>query len=327
MIVIPALNEASTIEAVLSDLGSALPIYVLDGGSDDATREIVRRIAATAPHVRLIDNKGRSQARALNLAARIARRDGFDAMIRADAHARYPQGWARTVLDALNDTGADCVVVPLIAVGGDAWQTASSILQTHWLGHGGAQHRRGGSSGWARHGHHAAFRLDRFLAMGGYDDGFDANEDAEFDLRLTAQGGRSWFCAEAPVHYIPRARPSALFRQMRRNGEWRMRTALKHRQPLQLRQMLPLLAVAGSGIGTGLGLAGLPIAALVPAAYLALVTALSAAACLASGSPRLVLRVACLALSSHHGFAIGLVRGALSGPRWRTSTPAQARPA
>ena len=39
-------------------------------------------------------------------------------------------------------------------------------------------------SGYVDHGHHAAFRAASFKAIGGYDETFSHNEDAEFDGAL-----------------------------------------------------------------------------------------------------------------------------------------------
>jgi succinoglycan biosynthesis protein ExoA len=46
--------------------------------------------------------------------------------------------------------------------------------------------------GWrfVEHGRHALIRLDAFRAVGGYDATQSHNEDAEFDYRLTGNGGR-----------------------------------------------------------------------------------------------------------------------------------------
>ena len=90
------------------------------------------------------------------------------------------------------------------------------------------------------HGHHALFRLDAFSAIGGYDESFSHNEDAELDLRLTREGGRIWLTDAARIVYHPRATPQALWKQYFSYGKGRARTVLKHYAPLKLRQAIPL---------------------------------------------------------------------------------------
>lgn len=321
LIVIPTLDEAAHLDGVLRDLrgdgvlAGGVPVWIMDGGSRDATRRIAARWARQWPAVSLRDNPRGSQAAAVNLAARLAQRQGARVLIRLDAHARYPVGFVAGVVDSLNRTGADSVVVPLIARVDPArpWARAAARLQRGWLGHGGAAHRRlAAGGGWVVHGHHAAFRLDRFLALGGYDTGFAANEDAEFDRRLIAAGGRIWHDPHRPVAYRPRGTPRALWRQMHRNGYWRLRNAQKHHARLGLRQSLPTglsLALMAAPAAPWLGWA-----AALPALAYALMLAGLAIAGGRRAAPLDGARMALLAALSHVGYGTGVLRGMLSLP-------------
>lgn len=320
VIAIPTLDEADHIGAVLDGLradGVTDPVLVLDGGSRDATRTIVQGRMNRDRNLYLIDNPEVLQAAAVNRAAHIAREMEAEVLIRLDAHARYPSGFVAGVRATLDARDADSVVVPLIAAGAPGWQAAAALLQRGWLGHGGAAHRRVGTRGWVRHGHHAAFRLDRFLALGGYRRRFAACEDVDFDLRLTAAGGRLFLEDRWPVSYRPRRSPAELWAQMHRNGRWRVAAARAHGRPLAARQMLPLAATGTAA--ASLSLAALHPALLAPAAgYLAAVFGLSAA----TAPPRYLPRVAILALVAHAGFASGLLHGMAETGR-STPRPAQ----
>jgi succinoglycan biosynthesis protein ExoA len=95
------------------------------------------------------------------------------------------------------------------------------------------------------------------LAVGGYDESFTHNEDAELDIRLRNSGARLWLCAELAVTYFPRSSLRALARQYFNHGSGRAKTMLKHRRAPRLRQMLPLAVLgmnllgAASAIGFG----------------------------------------------------------------------------
>jgi len=316
VIAIPTLNEAATIASLLDHFLTDAPeaaIVVIDGGSTDGTCDLVRRQAS---RVTLLHNPARLQAAALNLAADWATAQGARLLIRADAHATYPQGYVQGLCRLLATGCADSVVVPLVArPGGSGRRAANALLQRHWLGHGGSRHRRTGQGGPVDHGHHAAFRLDVFRARGGYDADFAAAEDVEFDHRLRAAGGRIHLAADLPVSYLPRDTAMGCFRQMLRNGYWRARVWQKHGLRPGARQVAPTIAGAGWLPALAASTIWPPLAS--PALlYLGLVLLLSAHA--ARSAPRHAPAVAVLALMSHTGFALGVLRAAL-GPRRRAS--------
>ncbi|MEL6510442.1 MAG: glycosyltransferase family 2 protein [Pseudomonadota bacterium] len=310
LLVIPCLNEETYLPGLLESLlpqALAREIWVVDGGSTDRSCEIVSNMARITPRVRLLHNPDVTQASGVNMAAKLAQERGYDTLIRIDAHELYPPDFVETLVDTLAATGADSVTVPMIATRrvADPWQRAAADLQRGWLGHGGARHRKIARSGWVQHGHHAAFRLTRFLELGGYDAGFVANEDVEFDQRLRAAGGRIWMEQKAAIRYFPRRSPRALFRQMQRNGRWRLHTARKHHRMLGLRQNLPVIATLILLLALPSALVLHPAAALPALGYLMLVLLLSARC------GRSSLRVAWLALVSHIGFGLGVLSAML----------------
>jgi succinoglycan biosynthesis protein ExoA len=281
LIVIPTLNEAAVVAAVIArvledeDLVDPL-VVVADGGSSDATREIVREISRRDPRVRLIDNPGKLQSAGLNVAASAVAGDR-PWLVRVDAHADYPQNYVSSLIAEAMRTGASSVVVSMDTVGETGFQRAVAAAQNSRLGTGGSAHRLASEGQWVDHGHHALFDLTAFEALGGYDESFSHNEDAELDLRLTKQGGRIWLTDKVRIGYHPRRTPGALWEQYFSYGKGRARTVLKHYTPLKIRQALPL-AVAPAV--AGLALAPVFWAFAMPAVVWAL-TALTYGAALA----------------------------------------------
>lgn len=313
VVVLPVLNEASYIVDAVSDLrggNSDVVIWIMDGGSTDGTIDLIHELAAIDSRVHVFDNPGRTQSHAMNLAAQKAADAGYQIMIRADAHCRYPAGFVQGMIGLQADKSADSITVPLIAtqVAYTRWQLANGDLQRSWLGNGGARHRQLGRSGWVDHGHHAVFLVDRFLAMGGYDTDFRACEDVDYDYRQKRAGGRIWFAADWPVVYMPRTNPRATWQQMLRNGTARMQVSVKHRKRLNLRQILPVIVFVGL-IGTPVSLIWWPIA--LPAmCYLALVIVLALRIGHKGGIVHST-RIAALAVLAHVGFGLGVLRGLL----------------
>ncbi|MGZ9723752.1 MULTISPECIES: glycosyltransferase family 2 protein [Rhizobium] len=247
IIVIPCLNEEKHIEPLIGKLGQALDdldarIVVADGGSTDRTREIVGDIAERDPRVLLLDNPKRLQSAAINLAMEVFGED-YEYFIRIDAHGDYPVDYCQTLVQEAGATGADSVVVAMRTMGFSAFQKATAVAQNSKLGNGGSKHREGAKGHWAEHGHHALMRVSAFRSVGGYDETFSHNEDAELDYRLHKAGYRIWLTDKTAMTYYPRASVPTLFKQYLGYGRGRARNILKHRSMPSPRQMLPLAVV------------------------------------------------------------------------------------
>lgn len=245
LVVIPCLNEAAHIEALVDYLieesgGTPMDIVVTDGGSSDGTVAIAQRLAQTHANVHYLDNPKRIQSAAVNLAV-----EHFGAthyyLIRIDAHAGYPKGYCQSLLEDARRTGADSVVVRMNTVGTAGFQRAVAAAQNSKLGNGGSSHRMTQGDGqWVDHGHHALMRIAAYREVGGYDESFSHNEDAELDVRLRKAGHRIWLTATTTMDYYPRSAPWPLFKQYRGYGRGRARNLLRHRERPKLRQMLPV---------------------------------------------------------------------------------------
>lgn len=313
-VIIPTLNEQAHIGGLLKKLlGEAdaelAEVIVADGGSTDETRVIVESVARIDSRVRLLDNPRKLQAAGVNLAALRARSD-VTILVRIDAHADYPTGYVARLAELLRQTSGQSVVVRLRSIGASCMQKAIAAVSNSRWGTGGAVHRVGGASGWIDHGHHAAFDRSAFLALGGYDESFIANEDAEFDLRLTKAGGRIWFEGDVEVLYYTRATLTSLARQYFRYGEGRARTLRKAGALPRLRQCIaPVLTL---GVVVSLIIAPImPWTLAAPLSYAIAAISIGAVLAFRSGDPcvglgGLALMVMHLAWGS--GFIISFAR-------------------
>lgn len=321
-IIVPTLNEETYIEACLTSLIGQWPdgyceVLVLDGGSTDRTPEIVALFGERHQSVKLIGNPLRRQSAAMNLAARLAS-PRATVLVRADAHASYPPDFVRCCVAALRGAGATSVVVPMHtrARPGACMQQAIAAAQSSRLGNGGAAHRTGGVSGYVEHGHHAAFDRAFFRSIGGYDESFTHNEDAELDVRAIAAGGRIWMCADVPVEYYPRDRLGPLSAQYFRHGAGRAGTLRKHRLTPKPRQMIPVVALAGCAAGL-IAAPFLPVLASCALTYPAVCVGWGLVQAGRRRDPRLIaggLALMAIHLSWASGFLIGLVRARRDPP-------------
>lgn len=241
LLAIPTLNEARTIIPVLERLTADpdgefdLRICVVDGGSTDGTVELVRAYARHRSQVFLEHNGRRIQSAGINLA--VARHgEGAKWLVRCDAHANYPRGYIASLLRTQRRTGATSVVVPMDSVGCIPFQKAVAWVSDSLIGSGGSAHRGGRKSGFVDHGHHALIALDMFKRVGGYEESFTHNEDAEFDCRLRALAGTIYLDGETRLEYHPRDSFQGIWRQYFNYGRGRSRTLRRHPTSLRLRQ-------------------------------------------------------------------------------------------
>ena len=253
--VIPALNEADHIETCIRSLMSGDPclrkirLVVADGGSHDATCQIVETLSVEFPELKLIHNEKKLQSAALNLAVETMAHDGTQHIVRCDAHSIYPENFILSVAEALQATDAASLVIPMDAVGTSCFEKANAWIVDTPLGSGGSAHRGGTQSGYVDHGHHAGFDIDAYRQIGGYDETFSHNEDAEYDARLAASGEKIFLDANIRIQYVPRGTVSGLARQYFNYGKGRARNVAKHRTTLKLRQSLPIIALVLNVIG------------------------------------------------------------------------------
>ncbi len=242
---IPCLNEARHIEKLLLNLVAqsqelSMLIVVADGGSSDGTPEIVKGVAAVYENVIFLPNPKRTQSAGVNLAVE-KYGDVAPYLIRLDAHADYPADYCRVLLEDAQGVGADCVVVAMDTQGEEPFQCAVAVAQNSKLGNGGAAHRNVDGHGmWVDHGHHALMRVAAYREVGGYDENFPQNQDAELDIRLAKVGCKIWLTGKTSMVYYPRSTVKKLYLQYFRFGRGRVRTIMKHGIMPKLRQMLPL---------------------------------------------------------------------------------------
>lgn len=304
------------------DYAGELEILCVDGASGDGTRDRVRARAACDRRVRLLDNPARVIPTALNLGLAAAR---HPLVLRMDAHAEPAPDYVRRSVEVLVASGADCVGGRWEIVGhGPAGEAIAAAL-TSPFGTGGAAWRASDVEADVDTVPYGLWRRADLLALGGFDEALEANEDYELLYRLRARGGRVRFSPDVRAVYHSRRDLPALARQYLRYGRWKARVALMHPRSLRARHLVAPAFVLALAVGVALALAfGTPWSTLLGAGVAAwLLAAVAAAVAVARRTawrhlPRLPVIFATLHLCWGAGFWLGLARAAwrrLSGRR------------
>jgi succinoglycan biosynthesis protein ExoA len=247
-IAMPCLDEERFIEACLESVRrqdyppDRYEVLIADGGSTDATRAIIGRLAGLDPRIRLIDNPERIQAPAMNRMVRAAR---GEIVVRMDVHCEYADDYVRRCVEALERTNADNVGGAQRARAKTFFQKALCAALESPLGVGGARYRGADFEGFVDTVFLGAYRRRVFERIGLYDPKAVTNEDAELNQRIISGGGKVFLSRDIVVHYYPRESFTSLSRQYFKYGRGRARTLLKLGRFLALRPAIPFLVVCG----------------------------------------------------------------------------------
>jgi glycosyltransferase involved in cell wall biosynthesis len=316
-IIVPCRNEARYVGACLdSILATEVPqeqleVLVVDGRSDDGTREIVAQYAARHPHIRLLDNPGRITPTALNTGIRAAQ---GEVIVRMDAHVTYPSDYLPQLLAALRESGADNVGGVVQTLPADQTPTARAIALalSHPLGVGNSYFRIGAAQPrWVDTVPFGCYHRGVFDRIGVFDEELVRNQDDEFNFRLRRHGGRILLLPSITCRYYARGSLLQLGRMFYQYGSFKPLVARKTRRIMTARQLVPALFIAtllaSSVLGWWVPLARVVLAS-VAGAYATLVLGAAAQA-----APRQGLRCALVVTVAfpvlHFSYGLGFLTG------------------
>ena len=305
-VVIPARGAADLLEGCLARVLPQLEDddEVIIACGDPATLAVARDIAGRDRRVIALENAAGTTPAALNRAIAAAR---HPVILRVDAQASIPDGYRERTLDLLIATGAVNVGGRQVAraVGGLAAAVACAMNSP--FGNGGAAYRRGSRSGPVDTVYLGVFRADALAAVGGFDESFTTNQDAELNERLRRAGGTVYLDAQLAVGYSPRSNVRALARQFFHYGRGRAATARRHAGSLSPRQLAAPLLVATLLIALVL----VPWTSVPIAAWAGGYGSLLVIASVTSGpeGPRRAVQVALALAAMHLAWGVGFLTG------------------
>lgn len=321
-VLVPVRNERRFIESCVralldqSDPPSGYEVVVVDGMSDDGTREIVARLAAEEPRLRMLDNPRRIVSTALNIGIRATR---SDVVIRVDGHARVAPDFVRRNLDLLREhPEAWSVGGPAVHRGENAVARGIAIAMTSRFGAGGATFRRENYEGYTEGAVFPLYRREIFDKLGLFDEDLVRNQDDEFNFRMTESGGKVWVSPRVRYEYYVRGSLRHVFRQYQQYAYWKVEVMRKHRKVVKLRHLVPaafLLGVAVCALLAALASPPLSLAAAgLLAVYGALLIGFAAAAAVKSKSLPVGIYASAAAVTLHVAYGLGTIIGLVAPP-------------
>ena len=316
-VIVPCRNEEHYIERCLDSIAATtyptdrLQVLVVDGRSDDRTREIGEAYASRFPWVRVVDNPGRTAPVALNVGIRDAR---GDLIVRMDAHAVYPPEYLSQLVATLYETGADNVGGRLVTLPADSsvMAQAIAIALSHPFGVGNAYFRIGARTRrWVDTVPFGCFRREVFARVGMFDEELVRNQDDEFNFRLARGGGRILLDPAIVAYYYARPALRHVARMFYQYGYFKPLVARKVGRVMTARQLVPpafVASVSTTGAAALAEPAAAPLFAAILGTYAAALLGSAAHAAYTTG-PRYAVALFAAFATLHASYGFGFLRG------------------
>lgn len=254
-IVMPVRNEAKYIERSLGAVlnqdypAGRFEVIVVDGMSEDGTRETIRAHQSANPHLHLLDNPRRIVPPALNIGIANAR---GDIIVRVDGHCEIAPDYVKHCVEHLLAGEADAVGGPIDTVGETDDAHAIALAMSSWFGVGGSAFRTvKDRPAFVETVAFPAYWRETLMRLGPFDEELVRNQDDEYNYRLSKTGGRILLSPRVRSRYYSRSNLRSLWRQYYQYGFWKVRVMQKHPRQMRWRQFVPP-AFVGALLGTSM---------------------------------------------------------------------------
>jgi len=249
-IIIPCRNEKEFIPLCLNSLlnnnypRDKMEILVIDGMSQDGTREVAKEYVEKYSFIHLLDNPKLITPSALNIGVRRSRNN---IIIRIDAHAVYKTDYISKSVTYLEKYNADniggiWIIVPRkdTIIGRGIAKSLSSFFGT-----GNAYYKIGSENFRAVDTvPFGCYRKEIFTKIGFFNENLERSQDMEFNTRLKRNGGKIYLFPEIVGYYYARSGLKEFFIHNFKDGIWAVYPLKFVRMAFKFRHYIPLMFVS-----------------------------------------------------------------------------------
>lgn len=258
-VIIPCRNEEKYIGKCLGSLLSQdypkekMEILVIDGMSEDKTREIVENYIKEYPLFKLLDNSKKFNPFAINIGIKSS--NGEIVMIMG-AHTHYEKDYISKCVKYLteNEYDADNVggVLKIVPIENTLTAGAIAFSLSSPFGSGTSYYRTGlKKPRWVDTVFGGCYKREVFKKIGLFNESLVRSQDMEFNLRLKKAGGKTLLVPEIVAYYYPKSNLKDFFLHNFEDGIWAIYPLKFVKIPLRLRHYIPLIFIS-SLLGTGM---------------------------------------------------------------------------
>jgi glycosyltransferase involved in cell wall biosynthesis len=250
-IIIPCRNEEKLIGKCLDSLinqdfpKEKMEVLVIDGMSEDKTREIVKKYTEKYQFIKLFDNPKKIAPAGQNLGLKIAQ---GEIIIILDAHSIYRKDYISKSLEYLKKYDADCVggVIVTLPRENTLLGKAIAFALSHPFGAGNAYFRTGSRKPrWTDSVPFACYKRQVFEKVGNFNEKLVSSYDRDFNLRLKKIGGKILLHPDIVSYYYARSNLFDFLKHDFWNGIWVTYPLKFGIKIFSLRHLIPLGFVLG----------------------------------------------------------------------------------
>lgn len=259
-VIIPTYNEEKFIRNCIDSIIAQdykkefIEVLVIDGMSNDKTRNIVEDYSIRYQFIKLLRNPQLLTPYALNIG--IAKSNG-QFIIRVDAHAKLPKNYFSTLILKAKELDADNIggVINTLPANNSPKAKSIAIALSHPFGVGISYFRVGTKNiRQVDTVPFGCFRRELFDKLGFFDVELIRNQDDEFNARIIKNGGKIFILPDLKVDYYARDTFSKLSKMFYQYGLFKPLVNKKLGKPATIRQFFPLFFISGLIIGIFLSL-------------------------------------------------------------------------
>lgn len=251
-IIVPCRNEKRYIGKCLDSIVSQsypkdkFEVLVVDGMSEDETREVVGEYAKRCPFIKILDNPKRITPISMNIGINNAK---GDIIMKIDAHTIYKKDYISNCVKYLKEYNADNIGGILKATAENNTLISKSIVLSisSPFGVGSSYFRIGcREPKWVDTVAFGCYKREVFEKIGIYNEKLARSQDIELNLRLKKAGGKILLHPDIIGYYYPPSEFTAFLRHSFINGLWAI-LPFKYTDimPVSLRHLVPLGFVLG----------------------------------------------------------------------------------
>jgi len=249
-IVIPCRNEEKFIEKCLNSIfiqdypKNRMEILVVNGMSEDKTKQIVINISHKNPIVKLLENPKKITPAAFNIG--IKKSKGSFIIIMG-AHANYKNNYISKCIETSIKYKADNVggIWKIMPAKNTIINKSIVFASSSIFGAGNAYYRRGYLKKIKEVDtvFGGCFKKDVFKKIGLFDENLVRSQDMELNIRLKKAGGKILLNPEIVVYYYPKSTLKEFFKHNFTDGIWAIYPLKFVKIPLKLRHFTPLFFI------------------------------------------------------------------------------------
>jgi len=248
-VIIPCRNEEEFTRDCLNSIVSQdypkenLEVLVVDGMSEDKTREILREYSNKYPFIKLVENPKKFTNFAFNIGIKKAK--GKTIMIMG-AHAGYEKDYISKCVRYLKEHNADNVggIIKTQPSKNTIFAKAIAYCLSNIFGVGGSYFRTGSKEPrLVDTVFGGCYRKEIFDKIGLFNENLLRSQDMELNIRLKKAGGKILLAPDTISYYYPSSTLKDFFLHNIKDGVWAILPLRFVKFPLRLRHYIPLILV------------------------------------------------------------------------------------